>query len=727
MAKKGKRRWKGKAIFLVIVLAVLAIVATPALRVLLPYASANVPLPTEAPLPQNTIITDTKGRQIAQLTSDKKVARTVAECKDIHPYIPLAFLAAENANFYSEIGVSPKGMARAAYTNVLSGSIKQGGSTITQQYVKNMYLTPEQTMTRKVNEALLANKVENTLPKDQILCNYLNIIYFGRKTYGIEAASLQYFHKSAKNLTAGEAAYIAAIIRGPNLYQSERGQNRALELRNAILTKMATTRAALQNDPWYTNRKDPIWNYPSFTMADAESARASKKKPFPPQTMTGANVSRAPYVANLVQKYLIAKYGKDVLERGYRVKTTIDLDWQKALDNTIREAMDGRTEPRVGAVAMTKTSAIRALHGGLDITKQQYDAAYDAHRQTGSTMKPVVLTQALMEGIPKTRVYPAPARTVVKWNGPDYKVENYHETGFGKLTLEEAMWRSTNTVYVPLANQVGMDKIVERAKAMGIQDTLIEGEKVSDLPAYPSTAIGANEANVVQMATVYATLANRGLHTAPYIVEEVKDAKGKVLEQHKPESNRVIPENVADTVNQVLHGNTLNGSAKVAKLEVASAGKTGTTNEVKDLRYNGYTPEVSTAFWVGRTTPADLTGLAKKRTPGKLFQSFMNRLGLPNADFPQPSEPIVEKEPEPTQEPVPSPTPEITSEAPTETPSPTPTPETPSPSVTPETTPTPTSNKSSPTPSRTPRSSASPTPTVTETPLMVTPTGTPTP
>jgi penicillin-binding protein 1A len=725
MAHKRRRRWGRWFVFLV-VLGVLGAFAAPHV---LKAVAGQMPEPKDIPQPQVTTVLDVKGREIGKLGTSH---REVANCSDISPYMPFAAMAAENPNFYNEEGVSWFGMMRAFVVNAREGRIAQGGSGITQQYVKNKYLTPERTYGRKLRETALAAKVEQDTPKDRILCNYLNTIYFGRGAYGVKAAAKQWFNlNSADDLTLAQASYLAAIIQNPSKSHAE-----ALARRNQYVLE---TMLNMWNDPKDKykvrgNRPDKVYDYQLSTQAVA-TARATKPKLRSTDKLLGAAASRAPHIVNLVEEYLVAKYGSNAIQLGLRVKTTVDLDWQRKLNSIVTDVTNGRPEPRVGATVLdAKSAGIRAMYGGRNLTSQAYDASHDVHRQSGSTMKPVVLAEALRQDIPTSTVMDAPATMDVEWkdsNGDkqNYHVENYHETGYGRLNLKEAMWKSTNTVYVPLAVEVGVDKVADLAKKMGATDTLIPGEKPPEVPELPSTAIGANDMNTIQAASMYATLANRGVHKTPYLIEEIRDAQGDVIEKHESNDKRVLDENVADTVNQVLFTNTSNGSARVANIGVPSAGKTGTTNDVHDVRYNGYTTSAVMAVWEGNTKQSTLTNM-RGRMPADIWRPMMryvsSQKGYEAGEFAKPDPEIKGKQKEeekPEAKPTPKPTP-----SPTPKPKPTPTQASTTPTPTPS--PTPTATRKSPKPSPTSSSTTpatSTTPSPTETPGRRTPNGTPTP
>lgn len=727
MARPGKKRnRKRKVVIWVIVLAALAVL-TP--TVFLNQLAGQMPDPKALPQPETTTLYDSSGKAFAELG---KGYRTQVPCTSISPWVPLAVMAAEDHNFYNEDGISYAGVARAMITNALSGHIAQGGSTITQQYVKNKFLSPQRTYGRKMKELVLARKVENSTPKDQILCNYLNTIYFGRGASGIEAAAKQYFNKSAAKLTLSESAYIAAIIRNPGWYENH--QDKATARRNLVLTQMSE----LANEPKdkfqiRQKRSGQIWAYPALNSRTLARAQAPSPRLRKPTKLTGVAASQAPYVASLVEQYVTEKYGADAMQQGLKITTTINLDWQNKLDQQVSDAIGDRAEPRIGATVMdVKTGAIRAMYGGPDITTQQYDAAHDAQRQAGSTMKPVVLAEALNQGIPISTKFDSPRDKDVEYGGGEkYHVENYHRSTYGKINLEEAIWHSVNTVYVPLDVQVGPDKVADLAKKMGGADKLLDSDTVPDIQPYPSTALGANVMSTVQAATMYSTLANRGEHNPPFIVQEIKDAKGNTIEKHKSDSNRVLDKNVADNVNQVLHTNTIHGSAAPARIDIPSAGKTGTSNVVRDMRYNGFTPSIATAVWIGNSNNSPLSdNLPSKMKPVQLWHDIMSSItaGQKAVDFPTPK-PIKAKktpkqEPTPTPPPSsPSPTPtKSTTPAPTPTPTPTPTETSSTPAPTPTPTPTAESPKPSVTPSETPRQrkpAPTPTPTPTETPQVV--------
>ena len=574
------------------------------------YQLAQVPLPEKLPEPQISTIYDAKGRQIGILPVEEN--RRVLAWKDIPEHMRKATLAAEDRTFYEHGALSYKGLLRAAWTNVTGGRVAQGGSTITQQYVKNAYdyVGNDRNVLRKAREAVVATKLEDRYTKDQILEFYLNTIYFGRGAYGVEAASLAYFgHSVKKGLSPGEAAFLAGAIRNPEFYSNTKNIARGTERRNHVLGIMA----------------ELGWLPPEeATKAQEKPLKIKPRK----KASIGVAASQAPFFMEKVRLALIDRLGEDVVNRGgLRVVTTLDLDMQKDAKAAVEGVLDEANDPRAALVAIDpKTGAIKAMYAGRDFSKRQFNYATDAQRQAGSTMKPFVLAEALDEGLSVKSRLDGPRCLVV--NGE--QICNYGMASYGEIDLLKATRLSVNTVYMRLIDRVGPPAVASLARRSGMEATLTKSEKGPELPDRPSLALGSGTVSTLQLTSSFTTFANRGVHVEPYMVTRIQNSDGQVLEAHKSEPVRAMDENVADTVNLALQGVIDAGTGTAADFGCPAAGKTGTTNDSVDARFVGYTPQMVASVWMGYDNQAKrlenihgLSSVSGGTLPAQIWHDFM--------------------------------------------------------------------------------------------------------
>jgi penicillin-binding protein 1A len=606
------------------------------------YAFARVPVPDQVPTAQTTVFLDNAGNEIGTLTAQEN--RRMVKLQDIPQVMRRAVLAAEDRDYYEHGAVSWRGLGRAAVANLLRRRISEGGSTITQQYVKNAYpgVGRERTIFRKLKESVIAYKLERRYAKDEILGNYLNTVYFGRGAYGVEAAARAFFSKpgkkvTAKHLTPARAALLAGAIRSPEFYAKKENRSSAKARRNYILQVMA-------DRGWLSQKK----------------AAAAMKAPLGvnyEDRPGGIAYSRAPYFLEKVRQYLVDKYGAEAVDMGgFRVRTTIDLRTQKQADDAVKRVLDQKGDPRAALVAIDpRTGAVRAMHGGRNYKTRQLNYATDSIRQAGSTMKPFVLARALAEGYSVQSVFSAPPSIVI--NGQRH--DNYDNAAYSDMTLLEATKRSVNTVYVQLMEKVGPEKVAELAKRSGLAPELGRStrvpasksplEKVPVLDPVISMALGSSDVTTLQLTSAFGTFANRGVHHAPYLVESVRDSNGRIIEQHDKNAGgvRVVDPNVADTVNLALRGAVEGGTGTQARLwDRQVAGKTGTTNDFKDARFAGFTPNLVASVWLGYDDPSKhkllnvhgLASVAGGSLPAQIWHEFMVEAtrGLPAEPFVEP-------------------------------------------------------------------------------------------
>jgi len=621
-------------------LAVPAVAVAAGTVVGLIYAFARVPLPAEVPTAQTIVFLDQSGRrEIGTLSAQEN--RRVVSLDKIPVHARRAVLAAEDRDFYEHGAISYRGLARATAANLLRRRISEGGSTITQQYVKNAFpgVGRDRTLFRKLKEAVLAVKLERKFSKDQILEFYMNTVYFGRGAYGIDAAARTYFKTKSESLEPAQSALLAGVIRSPEYY-SKQDHAASLKVRRDYILQAMVDRG------WLTAKK-------------GRAAMASKLGVVWKARPQGIANSKAPFFLEKVRQYLVARYGAEAVNLGgLRVRTTLDMKMQAEADQTVKRILDNpKTDPKAALVSIDpRNGAVRAMYGGWNFKTRQFNYATNAIRQAGSTMKPFVLAQALNDGLSVNSVYPGPAQLIV--NGEDFK--NYGDTNYGQMTLRDATRLSVNTIYVQLMQQVKPDRVAKFAKAHGLAAELAgpaeparDPRPLEDPPVLKpvlALSLGSGDVTTLQLASAFGTWANRGVHQAPHLVERVRDAKGRVLEQHpgNPQGTQVIAQVHADTMNMVLRGAVENGTGHSARLfgrEVA--GKTGTTSDYTDARFVGYTSDLVTSVWLGFDNPRHklvgvrgLAGVSGGSLPAQIWHDYMDLAtrDRPNAPFVPPAD-----------------------------------------------------------------------------------------
>jgi membrane peptidoglycan carboxypeptidase len=569
------------------------------------------------PLSQRTTILDRQGGEIAKVYSRD---RTVVDLKDISPHMRKAIVAIEDARFYKHGAVDLKGVLRAVNRNAQSGQVSQGASTLTQQYVKNVFVeeagndadkvarATQQTIGRKIKELKYAIQVEEELGKKRILENYLNITFFGQQAYGVEAASQRYFSKSAKDLKLEEAALLAGIVQSPTRYDPVSNEKEATKRRNTVLSRMAV--------------------HHDITKAEAAEA---KKKPIKLDVSKPKNgcitaTKGAGFFCDYVRQVFLndPAFGKTSKVRakrwnqgGLTVRTTLDPKAQKSVKSSI-ESHVNKSDKVATATSIVEPGTGKILGMGqsrpygFGKNETQINLSVDksmgggAGYQPGSTFKPVIAAAALDRGMspyksyasPYRMQYPSPVKTCRgNWQGKA-PVENENSSEVGPYRMKEATAKSVNTYFVSLISETGICPVTDMAKNMGIARA--DGKKIDQVP---SISLGTQEMSPLTMAEGYATFANRGVHCTPVAIESITDARGKKLRVPKSKCERAMKTKTADTVSSLLRGVVEDGTGKKAGLSGRdSAGKTGTTDERYAAWFVGYTPNMSGAVWVGDPT-----------------------------------------------------------------------------------------------------------------------------
>jgi penicillin-binding protein 1A len=603
-----------------------------------------LPLPASVPEPQRTVqaavsrVYDIDGNLIGQFRQFD--AREPVRPEDIPQVLKDAVVAAEDRRFYEHGGVDLRGTLRALWADIRAGSAVQGGSTITQQYVKNAYVGSERSLTRKVREAVLASQIDRQYEKDDILFRYLDQVYLGEGAYGVGAAAETYFGKKVQDLSLSEAALLAGIIPAPSRYQP-RGNAAAAEAKRVIVldAMLETGRispedhaAAVQQHIHLEVFGPPPEGQPVTVVKPRETAQTS-----------------FPYFLDYVRSYLEAKHGEGVVyARGLDIYTTMDQRIQSAAQEEIAATLEGTPEELQMALAAIEPGSgyVKAVVGGRDFNGPggQVNIAIPrgggSSRQPGSGFKPFVLATALEQGVSPDKRYSG--RSGICFTA-EYCPQNYGGASYGNLDLREATKRSVNSIYVALIRDVGVEATMELAKRHGLSRSVHDPERHGF-----SVALGAEGTFPLEMASAYGTWAARGERATPTPVLRALDRNGEVLEDNiEPRRERVVSEVTADTMNEILErGFERGGTAAGRGLpDRPAAGKTGTTNDNKDAWFTGYTPQLSASVWIGYRQPEKLENIKGVRSvtggslPAQTWQRFMQRVhdGLPVVDFTEPA------------------------------------------------------------------------------------------
>jgi penicillin-binding protein 1A len=541
-----------------------------------------------------------------------------------------AVIAVEDARFYSHFGVDVRGILRAAYANFRHGRVVEGGSTITQQLAKVLFLTPDRSFSRKVKEALLALELEKRYSKDRLLELYLNQVYMGHGAYGVEAAARTYFGKSVQDLSLPESSMLAGLPRSPGNYSPfERPE--LVQRRRAIVVGRLLEQGYISE-------------------AEAQAANRAPLGLVPPDRRRGSGQ----YFLGYLQQSLEAKYGSDVLYKsGLAIYTTLDAGLQRAAEQTLRDGLQaivtrqaGRAANRgkgtagtpEGAVVVIEaaTGYIKALIGGADFARTEFNRALHAHRQPGSAFKPFVFLAALEAGrAPTEMLDDSPMRYVSA--GKEWVPENYDGKFRGAVTLQQALEESINVPTIRLLEQLGVGPVIDAARRAGIQ---------SPLPHDLTLALGSGDVTLLELTAAYGTFANQGIRMEPLMVRYVTDAQGRLVEENIPQGREAIAPGIATGLTQMLRGVVERGSGVGARvLERPLAGKTGTTNDFSNAWFVGYTPSLVAGVWIGHDRPRSLghdeTG-ARAALPIWVGVMRAALRGQPVEEFPTPPAPATD-------------------------------------------------------------------------------------
>ena len=591
------------------------------------WVLTQVPLPPEAPQAQTTVLYDAAGGQLATLHGVEN--RFPVSIDKVPPVMTAAVVAAEDRKFFVHRGIDPLGILRATWADIRRKGVTQGGSTITQQYVKNAYVGTDYTLWRKIREAVISVKIERKFDKHQILERYLNTVYFGRGAYGIQAAAKAYFNKDVGELGLKEASYLAGLIRSPSAGDVFEDPVEAHDLRFIVLSAMVDTRVI---SPEQANEVEAI------AIADYVV----------PEARTQSNVTMkatgAEYFVAYVQQQLTKRYGipeDQVLRGGLRIHTTLDPTAQRLAYDAVYGLLDRNSDPAGALVSLDNEGRVVAMVGGKDWALSEVNLAVGedgggSGRQAGSTFKPVVLAEAMNQGISLEQTFPGPAKIVLKepTTGEDWEVNNYEGASYGRIGLLRATAESVNSVYAQLVVNVGPQKVVEMAQRLGVK---------SPLNPNASIALGTADVSVLDMASTYSTFKAKGMQIEPRVVRKITQ-NNSVLVDDRPKSTRVIDKSVADKVHYALQQVVDQGSGTAAALPHAQVwGKTGTTDLYGDAWFVGYTNHLTTAVWMGypegQSKPLyDIHGVKKVNggsLPAQIFKRFMLKASPPDDTPPE--------------------------------------------------------------------------------------------
>ncbi|WP_413172887.1 transglycosylase domain-containing protein [Anabaena azotica] len=563
---------------------------------------------------ETTYIYDIKGKLLTSVHGEAN--REVVPLDKISPNLKRAVLASEDGHFYSHHGINPSGVGRAVVVNLVAGGVKEGGSTITMQLVKNLFLSHKRAFTRKLAEAVLAIRLEQILSKDEILEMYLNQVYWGHNNYGVQTAARSYFNKSAEFLTLGESAMMAGLIQAPEEFSPFSSMKLAKQKQKEVLGRMLDLK-------WITQKE--------YDDALKQEIKLGRIKSF--------QGSALPYITNTVAQELAKKFGRDaLLKGGMRVQTTVDAKFQMMAEETVIKwhntlLSQGLYKNQLALVAIDpRTHFVKALVGGVDPKASEFNRATQAQRQPGSSFKPFVYYTAFATGkyAPDSTVVDSP---VSYRDGNGWYFPRNYDGGFsGAMSIRTALAQSRNIPVIKIGKAIGMNKVIETCRTLGIMSPM---EPVTSLP------LGAIGVTPLEMASAYATFANYGWQSPATVIVRVTDSTGNVLLDNTPKPQRVLDSWASAAIIDVMQSVVTSGTGKGAALDRPVAGKTGTTSSEKDIWFVGTVPQLTTAVWVGRDDNRQLSsGATGGGMVAPIWRDFMVKAlkDVPVEKFKSPSQ-----------------------------------------------------------------------------------------
>jgi penicillin-binding protein 1A len=636
-AVRAARRFPWKLFFTFVIVAIFS--SAGAVFGVVQWLGRDLPRPeslTRIPTPVKTVVYDSKGRVLHEFFKEN---RSPVRLNQIPRHLINATLSTEDRNFYNHWGVDLWGIGRAAVSNVLHMRTTEGGSTITQQLARNLFLTHERTLSRKLKEIALAVEIERNYSKNQILEMYFNQIYFGEGAYGVESAAKTFFNKPLGSLTLPECALISGLPANPSLYSPRRRPSAARARRTKVLKNMLTTHA--------------------ITQVEFDNAVRAPLGVTPQRY----NNDRAPYFVEMVRQHLDERYGyNSVYEAGLKVYTTLDMDLQQAAERSLEKQLAtlesqlkmkvtranyapavgdsaravGRTPYLQGAIVAIdpRNGYLRALVGGRDWNQSNFNRAIQARRQPGSAFKPFVYTAAMDNGFRPTDVVVDEPVSFPGGDGKPYQPQNYDKQYRGPVTLRYALQMSINIPAIKLLRKVGTSLVASYARRMGIKSPL--GQNLS-------LALGSSEVTLLELTSAYGVLANRGIRNEPLYILKVEDRAGNVLEKNTPRPTEVLSEETASVMTSMLETAVDHGTGAPARamgFTIPAAGKTGTMDDYMDAWFVGYIPSLVSGVWVGfdqkHTIGPGMTG-ARAALPAWTDFMIAATRGRPVEDFPVPA------------------------------------------------------------------------------------------
>lgn len=577
------------------------------LLIMLMFTGCGIEMP-KIEVPEASVVYDINGRPIKGLAEENRISIGFEE---IPESFKTAIIAVEDKNFYQHHGVDTRGILRAFILNLKAGKITAGGSTMTQQTAKNLFLSNERTWSRKIRELVYALELERSYSKDQILTMYCNTIYFGHGAYGLEVASRTFFNKSAQDLTIEESALLAGLPNAPSLYDPYINPDKAKERQSLVLQRMVEEGYISSEDREEIYSRELKYQQADYVLGEA------------------------PYFIAMVRDYLSEKYGERmVYQGGMKIYTTLDLNMQKAANKAYQEGMQEReADVQAALVALDTTNGqIRALIGGRDFATSNYNRVF-SERQPGSTFKPFLYSLALEWGL--TEAYRMKCEQVefTLPNGDTYEPSDYGEEKYHwkEFTLKEALMISDNVIAVRVNDMLGPQHVADHAEKFGFKDL----QPILSLP------LGSKEVTPLDMAAAYSVFANQGIYSRPSYVLKVVDQDGRILEELHTTQRQVVSAENAYMVTDMLKGVMAPGGTG-ANLQTivgrTTAGKTGTTDDFNDAWFVGYTPRLCCAVWVGYDQGRNVN-LVGGVAAGPIWANFIRdaSVGLPDIDFEKPA------------------------------------------------------------------------------------------
>lgn len=552
-------------------------------------------------------ILDVNGVTITTVSEENRVPVTL---DNVSVYMQQAIVAVEDARFYQHHGIDPVGLARALWRNIRARDIVEGGSTISQQLVKNLYLSPERTVVRKLEESYLTLQLERKYTKKEILEMYLNQIYFGQGAYGVEAAARTYFNKPAKDLGLAESAMLAGVVRAPSIYALSQNFEGAKARQATVLERMV-----------------------ELGMVSPEQAQSAGAQYLQPSKVP-ASVRKAPYFTSEIINYIEKNYSnglETLYSGGLSIYTTLDINMQEAAEKAVSQGLKESNQELDGALVAIdpKTGQVKAMVGGKDYARSQLNRAL-ARFQPGSAFKPFLYAAAIDSGYTQGSTITCEPVSFTQAGGAIYEPHDYQGGYHNRpFTLKEALYTSDNVVAVRLNDQVGAGKVADYARRMGIESTL---RPVLSLP------LGTSEVTPLELAGAYGPLANKGIKTKPYFIQKITDRNGRILEEHRPQLEQVLDEKTAYIVTDMLTAVLKPGGTASnigSSVERPAAGKTGTTENLKEAWFVGYTPDLVAAVYIGYDDKSKGAGQTGAQIAAPIWANFVKVAlnNVPPADF----------------------------------------------------------------------------------------------